>query len=410
MASRLFVKIYLTLIVSLVAVAAASGLYWRAALDREDIGFGERRDQFLAAMLPRDADPRDLQRTVDRLSRALGADIAVYAPDGGLLASTGPKPPPRVKEGHGPRGPFSARLEDGRVVSARFVSPWRTPGRSPAVYFLLIAIVVGAAAFPVVRHLTRRLERLRQGVERFGDGDLLVRVPVKGKDEIAAVARSFNRAAERIERLVEGHRTLLANASHELRSPVARLRMAVDLSEQTGGPADTPARAEIVESLGEIDVLVDEILLASRLDHLERLERPEPLDLLALAAEEGARHGVEVGGQPAELTGDLRLLRRLVRNLIVNAQKHGRPPIEIIVSREGRTVRLSVRDHGPGIAAGEATRIFEPFYRPAGHGEGAGGWGLGLSLVRQIAEHHGGAVRVETPADGGARFVVTLPG
>ncbi len=87
---------------------------------------------------------------------------------------------------------------------------------------------------------------------------------MKGKDEIAAVARSFNRAAERIERLVEGHRTLLANASHELRSPVARLRMAVDLGAEPGTTADTPARGEIVQSLGEIDALVEEILLASR--------------------------------------------------------------------------------------------------------------------------------------------------
>jgi len=171
----------------------------------------------------------------------------------------------------------------------------------------------------------------------------------------------------------------------------------------------TDQRQEIVTNLKEIDELVEEILLASRLDHVGKLEKTERLDLTALVAEECARHGVEAAGQVTEVNGDAKLLRRLVRNLLLNAGRHGRPPVEAEVQADGKLVRLSVRDHGDGLPKGEETRVFEAFYRPSGRSEASGGWGLGLALVKQIAELHGGNVRYEAPADGGARFVIELP-
>ncbi|MGO4839641.1 sensor histidine kinase, partial [Rhizobiaceae sp. 2RAB30] len=109
------------------------------------------------------------------------------------------------------------------------------------------------------------------------------------------------------------------------------------------------------------------------------------------------------------LSGDPRLLARLVRNLIQNAERHGAPPVSVEVTRKGGIIRLGVRDHGAGVPEGERSRVFEPFYRPSGRSETSGGWGLGLSLVRQIAHHHGAIMRYETPADGGALFVVEFP-
>lgn len=415
MKSRLFVKIYLTVIACLAAVAVASGLYWSAAFDDEEgKGWSARRDRFLAEILPADADRDETRAILERLARAVDADIALYGPDGDLIAAAGQGPAPAYGEEEDEHGwskrrgkdAFSARLPDGRVIAARMDHSWTGGGGGPLVYFLLIAAVMAAAAYPVVRHLTRRLEALRDGVERFGAGDLSARVAVKGRDEVAAVARSFNAAADRIETLVAAHRALLANASHELRSPLARLRMAIDLD---GEPRDDAAQQEIVDNLVEIDGLVEEILLASRLDHVGSLERPQRVDLLALTAEEGARHGVDVTGVPAEIDGEPRLLTRLVRNLMINGLKHGAPPVCACVEEHGGTARLIVRDRGPGIPAAEAERIFEPFYRPSGRSEAAGGWGLGLSLVRQIAKHHGASVRVETPQGGGARFVVDFP-
>lgn len=410
MRNSLFIKIYLTVIASLAVVAIASAVFVRISHDREFAGWSGRRDAFIAAMLPAQADPATLQATVERLADAFEADISVYGPRGRLLAAAGrPIPPQELRGRMGMRGQghmLVTELPDGRLVAARLRTPPGPVSQNPLAYLALIAGVIGLAAYPVVRHLTRRLETLRSGVDRWGEGRLDTRVAISGNDEVAALAASFNRAAEQIERLLEAHRSLLANASHELRSPLARLRMAIDLE---GGKQSGPTREEIVRSLAELDALVEEILLASRLDHIERLEHVEPVDLLALTAEEGARAGVAVSGEPAIVSGDPKLLTRLVRNLIQNALRHGGPPVSAQVGAADGKVELRVRDHGPGLPEGAGERVFEPFFRPQGRSETAGGWGLGLSLVRQIAGHHGATVRHEAPTDGGACFVVTFP-
>jgi signal transduction histidine kinase len=297
-------------------------------------------------------------------------------------------------------------LADGRLLLVR---PHGLPLRviwHVGLMLLVAAVVVGLAALPVVARLTKHLERLRDGVERWGGGDLAARVPVAGRDEIAAVAATFNRAAERISSLLAAHKALLANASHELRSPLARLRVAIELWEQA---PNEERQAEIERNLRELDLLIEEILLASRLDHPGTVERRELVELLALTAEEAARGGASADGEEVEILGDPRLLRRMVRNLIDNANRHGAPPVELTVIREaGGAAEVIVADHGPGIRPEEREPIFTPFHRPAGREEAAGGWGLGLSLVRQIARQHGGDVRCEGRDGGGSRFVVHL--
>jgi signal transduction histidine kinase len=422
--NSLFLKIYATLLAALAVVALASAAFWLIGQNREDDGWRGRRDRFIAAMLPPTERPAELEATLRRLGHAFEAEIAIYGPDGRLLASNGHPFPPRLRRHEWdddddddddrpmmrrPRGLHAmlVSLDDGRSVAVRMARNDGPDGPGGIAYLVMIAALTGLAAYPVVRHLTRRLEALRRGVDAWGGGALVTRVAENGTDEVAAVAKSFNRAADHIERMIVAHRALLANASHELRSPLARLRMAIDLYEDAPGKA---RRDEIVRNLGELDELVEEILLASRLDHAERLDRIETVDLLALASEEGARNGVEVSGVPALVDGDPKLLTRLVRNLMQNALRHGAPPVTATVALEGNRVTFAVRDHGPGIPDGEGSRVFEAFYRPSGRSEGAGGWGLGLSLVRQIAGHHGGDVRHEKPADGiGARFVVSFP-
>ena len=164
------------------------------------------------------------------------------------------------------------------------------------VFLGLIALAVAACAYPVVRGLTRRLERLQTGVETLGSGDLTARVKVKGRDEVARLAESFNRAAGRIEELVGAHRLLLANASHELRTPLSRIRLAIELLQQDGDPK---YKAELARDIAELESLIDEILLASRLDAMPALQATEDVDLLALAAEECARYDeCTLDGQP----------------------------------------------------------------------------------------------------------------
>jgi signal transduction histidine kinase len=222
---------------------------------------------------------------------------------------------------------------------------------------------------------------------------------------------------------------------------LARIRMGLELMETA---PSTALREELSRNIAELDALIDEILLASRLETqacgaLEAVR--EPVDLLALAAEEGARLNVELqwagasheaklpcdardavlpgdvrdavlpgDARDAVLPGDARLLRRLIRNLLENAQRHGGQGVSLAVSADASHVQLEVADRGPGVPASERERVFEPFYRSSIASEQHGGVGLGLSLVRSIAKQHGG--RVECLANdqaSGARFVVSLP-
>jgi signal transduction histidine kinase len=278
---------------------------------------------------------------------------------------------------------------------------------------LVVAALIGFGAYPVLARATRRLETLRRNVDAWGGGDLGRRASVEGRDEIAAVAASFNAAADRVDALLAAHKTLLAHASHELRSPLARLSLAAEMAGGGGQPA-----LAIQREIAELDALVEEILLASRLDLGADLEAHERVDCLALAAEEAARLGapmreVAAGSPPFEVTGSPRLLRRMIRNLIENANRHGRPPVEIALrhgTSAGRPlVIVAVTDHGPGIAPELRERVFEPFYRPQGAREDGGSWGLGLSLVRQIAARHGGQASCGIDGDGLTAFTVDLP-
>jgi signal transduction histidine kinase len=247
---------------------------------------------------------------------------------------------------------------------------------------------------------------LQTRVEALGAGDLQARVEVEGRDEVAELARSFNRAAMRIGQLVGGHKTLLAHVSHELRTPLARMRMALELLP---GDERPELRTRLAKDIAELDDLIGEVLLASRLDTLDGLAHTEEVDLLALAAEEAAEHGAEVVGEPATIVGDPRLLRRLLRNLLENARRHaGEHPVEVTVERTPVGARVSVADHGAGVPEAERERIFEPFYRLAGARETGAGVGLGLALVRQIAQRHGGAVRCLAREGGGTVFEVEL--
>jgi signal transduction histidine kinase len=406
---RLYQKIWLTIIASLLVVVIVAGAIGRLgpADTPAEQAFGVTGVLAAASLPPADA-PRDLQRqAVERLAERLDADIALFDDARQPVASAGdPLPPPagwRGQSGASIHG-LSLRLPDRRWLIVR---PKATR-RHPLLHIILslggIALVVALCAYPVVRGLTRRLERLQAGVETLGAGNLAARVKVEGRDEVARLAESFNRAASRIEDLVSAHRMLLANASHELRTPLSRIRLGVELYD---GKQDPKQKAELRHDIAELDLLIDEILLASRLEALGTVHPPEDVDLLALAAEEGARYDeCVVEGEPVVVRGDAHLLRRLVRNLLENAARHGKPPIRVDVRRQGAIAILEVADQGHGIAEAERERVFTPFHRLSPDARGAG---LGLSLVRQIARLHGGDAYVAPRPREPSCFRVSLP-
>lgn len=404
---RLYVRVWLAILASLTLVALLAGAVWH----------------FTNTQVPREIIITD----------ALGQRVGVARMEFERSAQAQSQPPSQQK------GP-AVRIEqdDGKVFYAR----WNNGGpRGPfgggfgfIGWLVLIVFAVGLGAYPVVKRLTRRLDQLQQGVDALGEGNLAARVPVRGHDEIAWLAERFNHAAARIEALVNSHKTLLANASHELRSPLARIRMGLELLDvTTDSDAANAAKTEIARSITELDQLIEEILLASRLDATDApAEAFEEIDLTALAAEECARGGADLDADGVvTLAGNERLLRRLTRNLIENARRHGggaiagsdrtatpavqsaappSPPVDVSLGREGGSIILAVCDRGRGVPEAERERIFEPFYRLRGASESGGGAGLGLALVRSIAVKHGGSVTCAARAGGGACFRVVLPG
>jgi len=326
----------------------------------------------------------------------------------------------RGRFGHGPE--FVVQLQDGQTVHLHLPRPPRNSWFAPLGFFgtlALVAFAVALATYPIVRRLTRRLEDLQAGVERWGQGDLGVRVAAQGEDEVGFLAQRFNHAATRIEALVQSRdallasqKSLLANASHELRSPLARIRMGLELMGDGSGDTVAQRRPAIERNLQELDMLIDEILLASRLDSKEAdVGTFEPVDLVGLAAEECARVQAVLLDPPAHLMvpGVRKLVRRALRNLLENANRHGGGEVQLQLRQEAGFAVLEVLDTGPGVPLDLRERIFEPFYRLPGASEKDGGVGLGLALVKSIAQRHGGSVHCSNRPEGGACFSLRLP-
>jgi len=411
---RLYLRFYFALIASLFLFVLATATLWHyTGGSAEQTGITLSR--LLENALPPADAPRDAQQqALQKLTAGLPDTVTLFDRNGAVVAAIGrplPQPMTRPHDGTGmmmawDHGPVHyVPLADGRWLAASL--PIGAHARFIFhIILTLLAVAIGVAAFPIVRQISKRLERLQDGVESLGAGDLTARVAVEGRDEVARLAESFNRAAGRIEQLVQGHKALLANASHELRTPLARIRLAVELMKES---ADPKRKQGLEQDIAELDWLVDEILLASRLDTVTETLTTEELDLLALAAEECARYDhVQLDGAVIFVAGDARLLRRLLRNLLENARRHGAPPTQVRIVRADGNAVITVWDSGPGVPPSEFDNVFRPFYRPKETGDRAGS-GLGLSLVRQIARRHGGDARC-VPIDAGhSGFVVTLP-
>ena len=417
---KLYVRIWLAVLLAVAVLSLLVGWAWRMAAEPP-----------LREVVVRNAQGEVIGNGKVRLGRNHGAPgwarLAPPAPSAsGLeperseLASAEPAPEEGVgRYGEGPE--FEVQMHDGQTLRIHLPRPPQSSWRAPFGFLWtlgLVAVAVALATYPIVRRLTRRLEVLQDKVRQWGDGDLSVRVPMAGHDEVGYLAAGFNHAAQQIETLVKtrdallaSQKSLLANASHELRSPLARIRMGLELM----GPASAgAASAEIARNIAELDQLIEEILLASRLDAQEAdLGTVESVNLLGLAAEECARVDAQLelqsGAEALCVNGVGKLLRRALRNLLENAQRYGRGEITLALRREGAQALIQVCDNGPGVPEAMRQRIFEPFFRLPGASEREGGVGLGLALVQSIAQRHQGQVRCSNAPSGGACFEIRLP-
>jgi signal transduction histidine kinase len=339
------------------------------------------------------------------------------------LFNAGP-PPSRARRDF--YGRVSLAGEEGTLVVRR-VDPGF--GAWPVVISLLSGLaVVALGALLTTRFLVRPLKELAQAATTLGKGDLRARTNLQRNDEIGDVGRAFDEMAERIQSLLSVEKELMANVAHELRTPLARIRVALEIAGEGDQMAKHASLAEIAVDLAELETLVSDVLTATNLD----LSQDSPSSRLPLR-----RHAIlpETLAREAELrfrarfptrdidvracrglpniSADPILMRRALDNLLENAQKYSPPSagaIALDVSCTEHQLLFRVSDRGIGIPPADLPRVFSPFFRSErSRSRDAGGVGLGLTLVKQIVEAHAGSVEITSEVGAGTTVSVLLP-
>ncbi|MEP0847269.1 MAG: HAMP domain-containing protein [Phycisphaerae bacterium] len=289
----------------------------------------------------------------------------------------------------------------------------------------LVLLSLGIVCLLLARYITRPVVRLRAAVRRFADGNLEERVGpaiARRRDELGELARDFDQMAERIATLLSAQRRLLQDISHELRSPLARLAVALELVRQRSGPQAADALDRVSRESVRLNELVGELLTLTRLEGAPHGWQPTPFDLAALlqSAVEDAnyearsqrRSVVMTDCAPCQVSGVPELIRRSVENVLRNAVTHTaeQTAVEVSLQRDGAEAVIRVSDCGPGVPEHELAQIFRPFYRVSrGRERQSGGVGLGLAIAERSVAHHGGTIAARNRSPSGLEVEIRLP-
>ncbi|HXR55531.1 MAG TPA: ATP-binding protein [Casimicrobiaceae bacterium] len=288
-------------------------------------------------------------------------------------------------------------------------SPQDIPSRALA-WVIAIVVLLLLAAFAFARYLARPLGELEDAVERVGRGETPPALPESGTSEIAAVNRGFNAMIASLRQVERDRAILLAGVSHDLRTPLARLRLGIELSQ-----GDEATRVGMVSDIEEMDRIIDQFLDFARDETAPATEPIDVNDELAASVERYVRSGRDVRlapGGPVFARIKPTALSRVAGNLIDNALAYGRPPLDVSATRHGDEVHVEVADRGPGIPPGDVERLKQPFTRAneaRAREDGAAGAGLGLAIVDRIARLHGGSLDLLPRPGGGTRARLRLP-
>lgn len=301
----------------------------------------------------------------------------------------------------------------------RFLMEGRREGFSYAaeIYAIILLSAFALLIFAIylaMRWMLRPLRELHEGVHQISQGNLEVAVQNRWRDEFGDLIDSFNDMSRKIREMLLARERLLRDVSHELRSPLTRIKIALEFME----PSDT--RAAIAEDVKEMETMISEILESERLNSPYGGLKKEKIDIKELLCHVSGEFqdkapGVklELPDQPAFALVDPDRFAIVLRNLLSNAFKFSTPqsaPVEMTLSRAGSGWRISVKDYGIGIPEEDLPFIFEPFYRvDKSRNKKSGGYGLGMSIVRQIVERHGGEIRLESTPEQGTEFIIDLP-
>lgn len=338
-----------------------------------------------------------------------------YQPRSGS-GSLFPLPPP-------PRNPAL----DGRQPSARPMGPPPAPPffMAPAFQAAVFLLVGAGVCYLLARRLTAPIRRLRQTVQRLANGDLGARSGIgsgRSGDEINDLGRDVDRMAERIEALLISQKLLVRDISHELRSPLARLQVALELARRSASPAAEHPLNRIEQESERLNRMIGELLTLSLLDDRTALVHQDQIDLTELLTEvardadfEAAQTGRSLSLQIASglaVTGNRELVRQAVENVVRNALRYTAQgtAVELRADAAADTAIIRVRDHGPGVPATMLESIFQPFFRVADDRDRqSGGSGIGLAITARAVTLHGGSVVAHNLPDGGLEVTISMP-
>jgi signal transduction histidine kinase len=348
-------------------------------------------------------------RGAGELTDASGHDLLSGADESAVLTKGASEPRfPAFR----PRGAVIARTSEDGKYSFLFVIPHERLARwflLPEHWWLMAAGVF--LCYMLAYYLTYPVRRLQRAVERFGHGDFTARADPRRRDELGDLGRTFDRMADRIQTLLAAQHRLLLDISHELRSPLARLRVAVELARS--GQNRDAALSRIDKEADRLNSLVTGLLQVTRAESDADALRHEPVrldllleELVADASLEAQSRGSDVrliSAQPVTVRGDAELLRRAIENVVRNAVRHAPEgtTVEAALETVNGMVALRVRDYGPGVPDEALPHIFDAFYRvETDRDRASGGAGLGLSIARRAVELHKGAIRARNAGPG----------
>ncbi|MFT4047964.1 MAG: ATP-binding protein [Solimonas sp.] len=437
--TRLALWFIVAIVVTVIMSFALGAQVWRLMYREYDAG---AEAHAAVEQLQRNGGP-GLDRWLRQQRREDGIFRMLTNEDGEPLGGGGRDgpPPPRLREalaaaeagnrnvqlpGGGMLKTAIVLTDDGRRLRWIVVLP---PPRGPEVAFVNTAllltigvIVVSLAAWLLARRITQPIGALQATSRAIANGKLDVRVPALASgrdDEIGALAHDFNHMAERLQRLLDAQQQLLRDISHELRSPLARLRIATELARDT----QADAQFDRIESeAGRLEDMIAQLLLIARLEHREAPLATETIavdELLETIGEDArfeaaARHiavHTEIDAQP-RVRGQANLLHSAIENIVRNAVRYSAPhgTVTVRLRDAARHCVIEVDDQGPGIPHEKLEAVFQPFVRISeARDRESGGYGLGLAIAKRVVDASNGSIRAENRAEGGLRVTIELP-
>ena len=419
---KLFVQFYLLLFVCFLVMTMLVGLVYKFTAERagrQSLDDLMKSSLYLMRSELREIPPHQWNKTLKELDLNLSFNMRVEPMSKFTLEA-----------------PAQQRLQEGDIVAldSQYTFIQRIPrshyvlavGPVPYLFYLhemrlldmaLMAFIAISLAFPVfiwMRPHWQEMLRLESAAQRFGEGHLEERIHFDSTSSFERLGIAFNQMADNINALIASKKMLIDGVAHELRTPLVRLRYRLEMSDNLSDGE----RSALNRDIGQLEGLIQELLTYARLDRPQtelKLTTPDLnawLDGYMLDARNvNPDHQLQLTNQPGDYGSlDMRLMERVLDNLVNNALRYCQSTVKVILQLEGSQASLIVEDDGPGIAPEERSRVFEPFVRlDPSRDRATGGCGLGLAIVHSIAQAMSGEVKCEASDTGGARFCFHWP-